>query len=201
MTALDLDPSALADAFTVRCGEGVAVDAGFGPTTVDVRPEAWIAALRTAREDLGLTYFDWLSAVDEGADGMHVVAHVARVGEPGGVGHVLIRTLLAPDALALPTAIEVYRGAAWYERETHEMFGIDFVGHPHLVPLLLPDGFEGTPLRKSFVLATRAAKAWPGAKEPGESEGSTPSRRRNVPPGVPDPSWGPRPPAGAEAGE
>ena len=50
------------------------------------------------------------------------------------------------------------------------MFGIDFAGHPHLVPLLLPDGFEGHPLRKDFVLAARAAKAWPGAKEPGESD-------------------------------
>ena len=50
------------------------------------------------------------------------------------------------------------------------MFGIEFDGHPNLVPLLLPDGFEGHPLRKDFVLAARAAKAWPGAKEPGESE-------------------------------
>ena len=42
-------------------------------------------------------------------------------------------------------------------------------GHPDLEPLLLPDGFEGHPLRKEFVLAARAAKPWPGAKEPGES--------------------------------
>ena len=40
---------------------------------------------------------------------------------------------------------------------------------PDLVPLLLPEGFEGHPLRKDFVLAARVAKAWPGAKEPGES--------------------------------
>ena len=70
------------------------------------------------------------------------------------------------------------------------MFGIDFDGHPNLVPLLLPDGFEGHPLRKDFVLAARVAKAWPGAKEPGESDddvGSSPSRRKTRPPGVPDP--------------
>ena len=75
------------------------------------------------------------------------------------------------------------------------MFGIDFVGHPHLVPLLLPEGFEGHPLRKDFVLAARAAKAWPGAKEPGESGSGAPSRRKMLPPGVPDPqTWGPREP-------
>ena len=68
------------------------------------------------------------------------------------------------------------------------MFGIDFAGHPNLVPLLLPDGFEGHPLRKDFVLAARVAKPWPGAKEPGESdEGGPPSRRKTRPPGVPDP--------------
>jgi hypothetical protein len=81
------------------------------------------------------------------------------------------------------------------------MFGIDFTGHPHLEPLLLPEGFEGHPLRKDFVLAARVAKAWPGAKEPGESEESVaPSRRKTRPPGVPDPdTWGPRPPASSTA--
>ena len=74
------------------------------------------------------------------------------------------------------------------------MFGIGFDGHPHLVPLLLPDAFEGHPLRKDFVLAARAAKPWPGAKEPGESGDGGPSRRRMQPPGVPDESWGPREP-------
>ena len=67
------------------------------------------------------------------------------------------------------------------------MFGIDF-GVP-LEPLLLPDGFEGHPLRKDFVLASRVVKAWPGAKEPGESDhdvGSRTGGRRMKPPGVPD---------------
>ena len=71
-------------------------------------------------------------------------------------------------APSLASATAVFRGASWHERETHEMFGIDFAGHPNLVPLLLPDGFDGHPLRKDFVLVARAAKPWPGAKEPGE---------------------------------
>ncbi|WP_311197743.1 hypothetical protein [Ornithinimicrobium sp. INDO-MA30-4] len=83
------------------------------------------------------------------------------------------------------------------------MFGTDFSGFSDelgagLRPLLLPDGFEGTPLAKSFVLAARASKPWPGAKEPGEggpqnpgAPAKKPTRRRKVlPPGVPDPSWG-----------
>ena len=85
---------------------------------------------------------------------------------------------------------DVFAGAAWHERETHEMFGIDFTStgtdSVALEPLLLPEGFEGNPLRKEFVLASRVAKLWPGAKEPGESDGESPSRRRMKPPGVPE---------------
>jgi NADH-quinone oxidoreductase subunit C len=72
------------------------------------------------------------------------------------------------------------------------MFGVVFDGHPDLKKLLLPDEFEGNPLRKDFVLAARAGKSWPGAKEPGESDTGAPSRRKIRPPGVPDPTeWGP----------
>jgi NADH:ubiquinone oxidoreductase subunit C len=157
---------------------------------VDVPAESWIAALTTARDRLGCTFFDWLSAVDEPGAGFRVVAHVAAVGAP--VRRLLLRTTVAHDAPALASAIGVYAGAGWHERETYEMFGVAFTDHPHLVPLLLPDGFEGHPLRKDFVLAARVAKAWPGAKEPGESDHGGPKRRQMLPPGVPDPNeWGP----------
>ncbi|WP_371480971.1 NADH-quinone oxidoreductase subunit C [Kitasatospora sp. NBC_00315] len=160
--------------------------------TVEVPAEHWIDALTTARDTLGLSYFDWLSAVDELADGFSVAAHLAAV-DASGVRHLLVRTRVPRERAALPTALGVYAGAGWHERETNEMFGIDFTGHPHLVTLLLPDGFEGHPLRKEFVLAARVAKAWPGAKEPGESDhGDGPARRKMQPPGVPDPNeWGP----------
>ena len=175
-------------------GEGAEVGDAFGVPVFDVPAERWVATLQAARE-AGLSFFDWLSAVDELEEGFSVVAHVADV-DQRPVLHLLVRTRLPRDNPRIASATSVYRGAAWHERETHEMFGIEFDGHPNLAPLLLPDGFEGHPLRKEFVLAARAAKPWPGAKEPGEGgEGrAAPSRRRMLPPGVPDPSWGPRPP-------
>lgn len=169
--------------------EAVAKEA-YGVLTVDVPAASWTTALRTARDELGCTFFDWLSAVDEPAEGFRVAAHVVAVGTPPR--RLLLRTTVPHSAPALATATDVYAGAAWHERETHEMFGVDFPGHPHLARLLLPEEFEGHPLRKDFVLAARVAKAWPGAKEPGESHAGGPKRRQMQPPGVPDPNdWGP----------
>ncbi|WP_435974583.1 NADH-quinone oxidoreductase subunit C [Streptomyces sp. Qhu_M48] len=187
-TAYDSLPGAVTEIF----GEEATAEQAYDLLTVDVPPESWITALETARSTLGCTYFDWLSAVDEPGTGFRVCAHVVSLAG-GRPRRLLVRTTVPHAAPALPTAVGVYAGAGWHERETHEMFGVDFTGHPHLVPLLLPENFEGHPLRKDFVLAARVAKAWPGAKEPGEShDGGGPKRRQMLPPGVPDPNeWGP----------
>jgi NADH-quinone oxidoreductase subunit C len=187
-----------AERLAAHIGEGAVVSDAYGLATVDVPPAAWVPALTYARDELGCTFFDWLSAVDELTDGFRVVTHLVDLMP---YQRLLVRTLVPRDRPSLPTATGVFAGASWHERETFEMFGVTFDGHPHLVPLLLPDGFEGNPLRKEFVLAARAAKAWPGAKEPGESEGEAPRRRKLTAPGVPDPdAWGPRP-TGTPPGE
>lgn len=189
--------------------------------SVDVPAESWIEALTRARDELGCGFFDWLSAVDELAEGFSVLCHLAnpdssavahrespeapqtdRGWQGRGVQHLLVRTKVGRDRPSLPTATGVFAGSGWHERETAEMFGIAFTGGPAADPdashLLLPEEFEGHPLRKEFVLASRVAKPWPGAKEPGESDhgaGASPSRRKTRPPGVPDPEqWGPREP-------
>ncbi|WP_329250324.1 NADH-quinone oxidoreductase subunit C [Actinoallomurus sp. NBC_01490] len=177
----------LSVAWSRRFGDEVHSEETFGLLTVDVPPGLWAESLTFARDDLGCAYFDWLTAVDELEDGFAIVAHVYSLEEGH---HLLVRTRVPREDPRLATATEVYRGANWHERETHEMFGVVFDGHPGLTPLLLPDGFEGHPLRKEFVLAARVAKPWPGAKEPGESGHGAPSRRRMMPPGVPA-DWGP----------
>jgi NADH-quinone oxidoreductase subunit C len=176
----------------------------------DVPREAWVEAALHVRDGLGMDYLDWLSAVDipDGdPPGVDVVLHVADSRSTGtGAADRKVRRLLlrtrVPDAdLRLASITAVWPGVAWHERETFEMFGVTFDGFDDgsggfLRPLLLPDGFEGTPLRKAFVLAARASKPWPGAKEPGESDtAAAPGRRKTLPPGVPDAvNWGPRAP-------
>ncbi|GHB55416.1 dehydrogenase [Streptomyces viridiviolaceus] len=185
MTAVGWLPADAEELF----GTDATAEESYDVLTVDVPPAAWISALETARDRLGCTYFDWLSAVDEPGTGFRVAAHVAALSP---VRRLLLRTTVPHESPVLPTAVAVYAGAAWHERETHEMFGVVFEGHPALDHLLLPEGFEGHPLRKDFVLAARVAKAWPGAKEPGESDHGGPRRRQMLPPGVPDPNeWGP----------
>ena len=66
------------------------------------------------------------------------------------------------DGGSVESIIGVFPGANWSERETHEMMGIRFDGHPYLEALYLPSGFEGHPLRKDFPLLARHVKPWPG---------------------------------------
>lgn len=67
-----------------------------------------------------------------------------------------------PETNSVPSLTSVFAGADWHERETWEMFGISFDGHPGLRKLYLPGEFEGHPLRKDFPLLAREVKPWPG---------------------------------------
>lgn len=63
---------------------------------------------------------------------------------------VVIRTRVPRDNPIIPTITPIYAGANWHERETHDFFGIKFDGHPHLIPLLLPEDADFHPLLKDF---------------------------------------------------
>ena len=102
---------------TVRC------EADHHGVMLRVPPEHWLAALAFARDCLDCDFFDWLTGVDEAGEGLSVVVHVYSL---AGRHHVLASTLLPRSAPWLPTATGIYRGAAWHERETYEMFGVQF---------------------------------------------------------------------------
>ncbi len=63
---------------------------------------------------------------------------------------VVIRTRVNRSSPVVPTITDIYAGANWHERETHDFFGIKFDGHPHLIPLLLPEDADFHPLLKDF---------------------------------------------------
>jgi len=66
------------------------------------------------------------------------------------VCRVVIRTRIPRDNPQVPTITGIYAGANWHERETHDFFGIKFEGHPHLIPLLLPEDADFHPLLKDY---------------------------------------------------
>lgn len=85
-----------------------------------------------------------LSAKDED---LEVVYHLY------GMRHrhsVVIKTRVPKTDPQLPTVSELWRTADWHEREAYDLYGIRFVGHPDLRRILLPDDWEGYPLRKDY---------------------------------------------------
>ncbi len=159
---------------------------------IRVATAAWADAAIVARDKAGLKWFDFLSAIDwlpspygryedssvdvpfpppmpdrssvvpgytGGDTRLQVLASVAQAGTDL---RVLIKADVPDDEPRVPTWIRAYSGAAWHERETHEMFGIDFEGNVDLRNLYLPSEFEGHPLRKEFPLLARVVKPWPG---------------------------------------
>jgi NADH-quinone oxidoreductase subunit C len=136
-------------------------------------PDNLVEVMTTLRDapELRCRFFTFLSGVDrsEFGDGGGPLEVLIHVYSPDNVLHVNVHVPVDPDDPRCPSISDVYRGALWQERECHEMFGIDFDGHPGLANLYLPEDFEGHPLRRSFKLPSRAIKEWPGAKDPEEA--------------------------------
>jgi NADH-quinone oxidoreductase subunit C len=65
---------------------------------------------------------------------------------------IRIKAGLPEDDLSIDSVVPVWRGADWFEREAFDLFGIDFLDHPDLRRLLLPDNWRGYPLRKEYPL-------------------------------------------------
>ena len=132
-------------------------------------------AARVLKEDpeLDCAYFNFLSAIDWEAEGFEVLValHSLTYGNT-----VVVHTRLPAENPAMGSLTGIYGGANWHERECAEMFGITFDGHPNLVKLYLPEDFEGYPLRRSFRLASRRYKSWPGAKDEEEAAAGGPLR-------------------------
>ncbi|MBW3602152.1 MAG: NADH-quinone oxidoreductase subunit C [Actinobacteria bacterium] len=174
-----LAPAAMAAHLRERLGDRVLdTTVAHDQLTVTVRPQALPVAAGLCKRDprLALDFFDFLAGVDAAEGGFAVVVHLYSTVHRH---HVTLRALAdgGRERPTLPSLTGVYRGANWHEREAYDMFGIEFTGHPGLLPRLLTvEQFEGWPLRKEFLLTSREVKAWPGAKEPEEqrAEGDAP---------------------------
>lgn len=71
---------------------------------------------------------------------------------------LFVKVFLNEPQLELPSAVPLWRGANWMEREVFDMFGIHFPGHPDLRRILMPDEFTAHPLRKDYPLRGRGER-------------------------------------------
>lgn len=117
----------------------------------------------------GFDILDWLSAAETDDGTVTITACLIRSADPGEFRLVHI-------AAPVPSVADLFPSAQWHERETAEMFGVAFAGHPDPRPLLLPEATA--PLRKDMALPARLEQ-WPGAVDPAKP------RRRQDPPGTP----------------
>jgi NADH-quinone oxidoreductase subunit C len=91
---------------------------------------------------------DTITGVDWMAEGQMEVVY--DYFHPAKALRVVVRTRIPRDNPEIATIHRVFPGANWHERETHDFFGIRFIGHPNLTPFLLPEDADYHPLRKDF---------------------------------------------------
>jgi NADH-quinone oxidoreductase subunit C len=113
---------------------------------VTVKPEEVVSAARVLDEE-GFA-LDAVTGVDWIAEGQMEVIYDFY--HPTRGLRVAARTRIPRETPEIATIAEVFPGANWHERETHDFFGIRFLGHPDLTPLLLPEDSTFHPLRKDF---------------------------------------------------
>lgn len=126
---------------------------------------------------LGLTAVDEVGISDE-------IRVAVRLLDPDTGQDVVVEARTDRDDPRLPDLAPLFPGASFLQRQAHDFFGVRFEGGDNR-PLIHHGG--GAPMRKDVLLEQRQLTGWPGALEPGES-GSSPGRRKLVPPGVPDPA-------------
>ena len=116
---------------------------------IQLKPENWLKIAKWLKSDEEL-FFDSLQCntgmdlgegVLESRYNLHSMKHLHKVE---------IRIKVSAEKPDIPSVEQVWRVADWFERETYDMFGINFIGHRDLRRILLPDDWEGWPLRKDY---------------------------------------------------
>ncbi|MFN2198698.1 MAG: NADH-quinone oxidoreductase subunit C [Anaerolineales bacterium] len=123
-----------------------------GQIRVKLEGEHLSAAVTALRDEFGFEMLTFITAVDywpEGDPRFHVIYQFTSY------QHNLqlqMRVPVPEQTLSLPSLVDIYPSANWHERETYDMFGIRFEGHPDLRRILMPFDWVGHPLRKDYPL-------------------------------------------------
>jgi NADH-quinone oxidoreductase subunit C len=123
-----------------------------GELSITTSPADLIKVMRFLRDDERCQFVSFLdvTAVDGPSRERRfdVVYHLLS---PYKNGRIRVKLEVA-EGTSVPSIIDVFPGANWFERETYDLYGVPFTGHPDMRRLLTDYGFEGHPLRKDFPL-------------------------------------------------
>ncbi|WP_413677292.1 NAD(P)H-quinone oxidoreductase subunit J [Prochlorococcus sp. MIT 0916] len=126
-----------------------------GVEVIKITPSNLLTIVEALKND-GFNYLQCQGGYDEGP-GLNIVCfyNLIEMNESKkdiSPREVRIKVFLARDGdLTVPSLYSLFRGADWQERETFDMYGVNFKGHPHPKRLLMPEDWKGWPLRKDYV--------------------------------------------------
>jgi NADH-quinone oxidoreductase subunit C len=127
----------------------------FGELTVEISPGQILDALRRVKHELNFEQLTTVTAVDRypAEPRFEVVYQVHAIAKNQ---RLRLKARVSGEPPEIESACAVYRSANWYEREVFDMFGIQFLNHPDLRRIMMPDDWNGYPLRKDYpVTGTR----------------------------------------------
>ena len=126
-----------------------------GIEIIKVEPENLLAIVEALKND-GFNYLQCQGGYDEGP-GLNIVCfynliEMREFKKDISPREVRLKIFLKRDGeMTVPSLYSLFRGADWQERETFDMYGVNFKGHPHPKRLLMPEDWKGWPLRKDYV--------------------------------------------------
>ena len=130
-------------------------DDHLGVEVIKITPNNLLSIVEALKND-GFNYLQCQGGYDEGP-GLNIVCfynliEMSEFKKDISPREVRLKVFLDRDGdLTVPSLYSLFRGADWQERETFDMYGVNFKGHPHPKRLLMPEDWKGWPLRKDYV--------------------------------------------------
>ncbi|MEA5516795.1 NAD(P)H-quinone oxidoreductase subunit J [Nodularia sp. UHCC 0506] len=113
----------------------------------------FLLPISTALYAYGFNYLQFQSGIDLGpGEDLVSVYHLIKVGDDAvKPEEIRVKVFLPRENPSVPSVYWIWKTADWQERETYDMFGIVYEGHPNLKRILMPEDWVGWPLRKDYI--------------------------------------------------
>jgi NADH-quinone oxidoreductase subunit C len=121
----------------------------FNELTIEIAAAHIVEAMRRVKHELKFERLTSVTGVDRfpAEPRFEIVYHLQSLVKKE---RLRLKARVSGDNPEIDSATGVYHGADWYERETFDLFGVRFLNHPNLTRIMMPEEWEGHPLRKDY---------------------------------------------------